>query len=58
MHTCAQRSKEQKTFRKVKMITTALSKIETSEAAQHTADNDKIGAYGEFYYKVPCPLFE
>lgn len=34
------------------MITTALSKIETSEAAQHTADNDEIGTYGEFYYST------
>lgn len=40
------------------MITAALSKIETSEAAQHTADNDEIGTYGEFYYKIPCPLLE
>lgn len=40
------------------MITAALSKMEASEAAQHTADISERGTYGEFYYKMRCPLFE
>ena len=33
------------------MITAALSKMEASEAAQHTADITKKGTNGEFYYE-------
>lgn len=43
---------------KLKMITTALSKMEASEAVQHSADIGERGTYGEFHYKMRCPLFE
>lgn len=63
MHTCTcmcmrHRRAEQVQGTGLKMTTTALSKMEASEAAQHTADIGERGTYGEFYYQMRCPQFE